>query len=248
MNHHAITTDLFPDKKCDCPLGAHQTIEGSVRVQDGQGRWKTVKRSTLAAEWTDEFCDWLLDGLECLWTTTDVALSWSDQVPTNQVWESVPVEIEDSPEGQLRQQLELADGKRRYDYISFNGSSALQPKRLRSTLAHLHVALGHISNEKFQRMLHQQDRNYQGPQLSDLQEGGASNRFSKGGIHETNHLEYVLTPFTSGTLKEPDSPSHTYLTPLASIRLLCAIRRQMQRQHVNFYGIVGSLCLGLPPL
>ena len=80
-------------------LGAHQTIEASVRIKDENGRWKTVKRSTLAAEWTDDFCGWLLDGLEDLWTTTDVAISWSDQVPTNQNWELVPVEIEDSPEG-----------------------------------------------------------------------------------------------------------------------------------------------------
>ena len=156
VNHSAIETELFPERTCCCEAGSHQPIEGSVKVRDDEGRLRSLKRSTLAAEWTRDFCMWLINGLEGLWQGQEVQVAWTEQVPSNQIWETVPVELEDSPEGQLRQQLELADGQRRYDYISFAGTSAMQPRRLRSTLAHLHVALGHISNEKFQRMLHQQ--------------------------------------------------------------------------------------------
>ena len=151
MNHPAI--QQFPDVPCHAP-GEHQPIEGSVTVKRN-GKWKSMRRSRLAGEWTEEFCDWLLDGLERALqeAATEVHVAIPDETPINRVWETAPVEVEETPEGQLRQQLALHDYDTKYDYISFAGSAALLSKKLRSVLAHLHVALGHVSNDKLARML-----------------------------------------------------------------------------------------------
>eukprot|EP00439_Symbiodinium_sp_Y106_P055925 s5410_g7.t2 len=68
-------------------------------------------------------------------------------------WEAVPVETENSPEGLLRQRLGEVTGDQ-YDHIDFEGGSGSLSKPLRSTLAKLHVVLGHVSNAKLKRMLH----------------------------------------------------------------------------------------------
>ena len=65
------------------------------------------------------------------------------------------MEVEPTAEGQLRQQMAVTDGLHRYDYISFLGASNGLSRKVRSTLAHLHVALGHISNDKLARMMSQ---------------------------------------------------------------------------------------------
>ena len=147
----------FPDVPCTHQPGQHQPIEGSVTIQRSDGTTQSVKRSTLAGEWTPQFCAWLLDGLERALqeAAVEVHIAMPDPVPINRVWETVPVEVEETPEGQLRQQLALHDYDTKYDYISFAGTAALLSKRLRSTLAHLHVALGHVSNDKLARMLAQ---------------------------------------------------------------------------------------------
>ena len=51
--------------------------------------------------------------------------------------------------------MNILDGHHRYDYISFLGVSSNLTKKVKSTLAHLHVALGHISNDKLARMMSQ---------------------------------------------------------------------------------------------
>jgi hypothetical protein len=98
MNHPAINSAAFPERKCDCEPGEHQPIEGSVRIEDpsGSGNRITVKRSTLAAQWTQEFCDWLLDGLEATLEegAQEIRLSLHAQVPSNRMWQTVPVEVE----------------------------------------------------------------------------------------------------------------------------------------------------------
>ena len=67
MNHPAICTNLFPDRICNHKPGEHQPLEGSVAVWDeATHRYGAVKRATLVAEWTPEFCDWLLGGMEAL--------------------------------------------------------------------------------------------------------------------------------------------------------------------------------------
>lgn len=63
------------------------------------------------------------------------------------------MELEPTPEGQLRQHLQQQEHGTRYDYISFSGNAAMVNKTLRSTLPHLHVALGHVTNDKLKRML-----------------------------------------------------------------------------------------------
>ena len=40
----------------------------------------------------------------------------------------------------------------RCDYITFDGDAAQQPRRLRAMVAHLHVTLGHLSNDRLARM------------------------------------------------------------------------------------------------
>lgn len=67
MNHPVILTNVSPERRCDHQPGAHQPIEGHVRIWDEeQGPFRQVRRSTLAAEWTPEFCGWLLDGLQAV--------------------------------------------------------------------------------------------------------------------------------------------------------------------------------------
>ena len=157
MNHAAITTEMFPARLCQCQPGDHQPIEGSVTVWDDEkGKMTAVKRSTLAAQWPEGFCDWLLDGLEALKEeNSHVRIELHQPTPDTRIWEAVPVEIEPTAEGQLRQQMAAVDGLHRYDYISFLGASSGLGKKVRSTLAHLHVALGHISNDKLARMMSQ---------------------------------------------------------------------------------------------
>jgi len=156
MNHPVILTEVFPDRKCDHPPGAHQPIEGHVRIWDEQQcRHRQVRRSTLAAEWTPDFCGWLLDGLEAIQeeAAQTFHLELHREVPFTKVWEAVPVELEPTPEGQLRQHLQQQEHGTRYDYISFSGDAAMVNKTMRSTLAHLHVALGHVTNDKLKRMM-----------------------------------------------------------------------------------------------
>ena len=95
---------MFPDKVCDCPPGAHQPIAGTVQVRDPvEGDMKSVRRSTLAAEWTEPFCSWLLGGLEALRQEgIDYVLDLEQPIPSFQLWDTIPVEVEKSPEGQIR--------------------------------------------------------------------------------------------------------------------------------------------------
>ena len=53
----------------------------------------------------------------------------------------------------LREQMnKRAITGERYDYITFDGDAAQQPRRLRAMVAHLHVTLGHLSNDRLARM------------------------------------------------------------------------------------------------
>lgn len=59
-----------------------------------------------------------------------------------------------TPEEVLRQQLQATgmEGEN-YDFIHFEGEARSLPRKVRSMLAHLHVTLGHLSNERLARML-----------------------------------------------------------------------------------------------
>lgn len=160
MNHPVIETPAFSEKRCSCAPRAHQPIEGSVALTDPlTGTWRSVKRSALASEWTPQFCGWLLDGLQRALDETSIPDEDFYQ-PVKQLhrrnprfFETVPVEVEATPEGQLRQHMQINDYGTRYDYIHFDSEVALLNKTVRSTMAHLHVALGHVSNDKLKRML-----------------------------------------------------------------------------------------------
>ena len=102
MNHPMICTTLFPEMKCDHPPGAHQPLEGSVAVWDETTRrYRAVRRSTLAAEWTPSFCDWLLGGLEAMQEESAQVfhLDLHREVPSTKLWETVPTELEQTPRG-----------------------------------------------------------------------------------------------------------------------------------------------------
>ena len=157
MNHPCITSTAFPPMECNHQPGEHEPIEGSVRIQDPNGtdKWISIRRSTLASRWSEEFCNWLLTGLESALeeSVQQIVVPLHAKVPPNRIWETVPAEVEPTPEGQLRQHMRMVDNGTRYEYINFAGGAALLHRTIRSTLAHLHVSLGHISNEKLQRML-----------------------------------------------------------------------------------------------
>jgi len=157
MNHPCINSTAFPPVVCDHKPGEHQPIEGSVSLPDpnGTGRHVSIRRSTLASRWSEEFCQWLLTGLESALeeSAQKIVVPLHAQVPPNRIWETVPAEVEPTPEGQLRQHMKMVDNGTRYEYINFAGGAALLHRTIRSTLAHLHVSLGHIPNEKLQRML-----------------------------------------------------------------------------------------------
>ena len=139
---------------CRHAPGAHQEVCGHVRGSNGE----LVSRLVLAQHWPEPW------GNHVLATATETLLSrraptasvaLHQECPREVEWETVPVEAERSPEGILRQRLGEASGYQ-YDYIYFEGASASLTKPLRNTLAKLHVALGHISQEKLKRMLHLQ--------------------------------------------------------------------------------------------
>eukprot|EP00438_Fugacium_kawagutii_P019634 Skav232807 [mRNA] locus=scaffold614:489248:497143:- [translate_table: standard] len=164
-NHSSVLA--WKDLTCPHAPGEHQAIEGNVTIPGPHGRNVTVKRSTLAAEWPAELCSWLLSGAAF---SLEVMTGLIESAPLarlggepfklhlepadERVWHAVPVESEANPDGALRQQLtQQADFKTKYDYITFRGESATFSRKIRNTLAHLHVALGHIGSDKLARML-----------------------------------------------------------------------------------------------
>ena len=154
LNHPGILN--WPNRRCEHQPEEHEQISGSVRVvRDSQ--WRTLRRSELAAEWPRALCLWMLHGMQqILMSELPEVHEMSLPEECNSLWTAVPVELEASPEGQLRQQmaqLEMSHGLQRFDYITFRGESARLSKKLRSAVAHLHVALGHIGSDKLARMM-----------------------------------------------------------------------------------------------
>ena len=160
-NHPSILAWI--DLKCPHEPGQHQPIEGAVSIVDEQGNPKTVRRSTLAATWTPQLCQWLLDGISFSLEmmagivpepAVDQPFRLHQETQGQRVWNTVPVETEANPDALLRQQLaQQADFKTKYDYITFKGASASLSRQFRNNLAHLHVCLGHIGQEKLCRMM-----------------------------------------------------------------------------------------------
>ena len=130
--------------------GEHQPIEGCVMYEG-----RSQKRSALAARWPQKLCDHILKSAEKAWEKCD---QWEVNLaegrePGSQRY-VLPVEPVATPEGEIRRQLEKADWRGgQYDYVYFEGSARQGPYKIRQALAHLHVVLGHPSQELL-RMLH----------------------------------------------------------------------------------------------
>ena len=139
---------------CQHPPGAHQEVCGHTWDARGQRVTRMEVAQTWPARWFQHLQETAQATLEARMGTT-ATLALHQECPKEVEWETVPVEVEKSPEGQLRQGLGEATGYQ-YDYIYFEGASASLTKPLRNTLAKLHVALGHVSCEKLKRMLHLQ--------------------------------------------------------------------------------------------
>lgn len=107
------------------------------------------QRSELAARWTPRFANYILDAAQRTLVGREGeqgnALGEEGATRTpEEGWEAYPVAIEEgvlAPEEVLHRQLKQmgAEGER-YDYILFEGEARMLPRRVRATLAHLHVA------------------------------------------------------------------------------------------------------------
>ncbi|CAE7216981.1 psaC [Symbiodinium sp. CCMP2592] len=138
--------------RCEhCP-GSHESVEGTSMQVDGT----EVPKAKLAAMWPERWMQRVLcaahEALE-MKTNGRVQPRLHEPCSSQVHWETVPVEVESTPEGLLRSHLGQATGDK-YDYIYFEGASGSLSRELRSTLAKLHVVLGHVSNVKLKRMLH----------------------------------------------------------------------------------------------
>ena len=123
----------------------------------GPGEAK-AQAGTTRLRWPSSFCERLVSGAEEVFKQLPGGslLGLGDNVPQDEdwVWETAPVSNANVPEEGLRQALqEQGSTGEKYDYITYDGSAMQQPRRLRQTVAHLHVTLGHLSNERLARML-----------------------------------------------------------------------------------------------
>ena len=129
----------------------HQRIEGRVQFQ---GQW--WNRSVLAGSWPEKFCEHILrTALKVMKKVASVGhCAFHAETNPSQPWEVVPVSASQVPEEHLRHQLSrLGVAADRYGYITFEGEGQQVPRRIRSAVAHLHSALGHVSNDRLVRML-----------------------------------------------------------------------------------------------
>eukprot|EP00435_Cladocopium_sp_Y103_P038363 s129_g10.t1 len=153
VNDERFAAALARWSRCTHEPEEHEQIKGSVYYE---GKWQ--RRSTLAAQWTPMLADHILRSAEATWHETNVVGKWSlsEKTCSNQ-WLTVPVEAQGgamTPEEALRQQLtQMGAAGERYDYVTFEGAAGALPRRVRSMLAHLHVALGHLSNDRLARMI-----------------------------------------------------------------------------------------------
>ena len=111
------------------------------------GRWsacETVSRAEQAHRWPESWvCRCLVTAADALrlQPAPSATVTLHQECPREFHWATVPVEVEQSPEGMLRQRLGEATGDR-YDYIYFEGTSGSLSRQVRNTLAKLHVFVG----------------------------------------------------------------------------------------------------------
>ena len=141
--------------RCNHSPSQHEQIRGSVIV-DGVRQ----HRSELAARWTKDFAKYILQAAQL--ALAGRPMGWEPPFvkepssPEAEGHDAMPVEVEEgvTAEEVLKRQLKKmgAEGER-YDYVQFEGEARMLPRRTRATLAHLHVALGHLSNDRLHRMV-----------------------------------------------------------------------------------------------
>ena len=90
--------------------------------------------------WPTALCDRLLES-----AAPGGCVSLREGIPRDEgwAWETAPVSSISVPEENLREHGSTGE---RYDYITYDGTATQQPRRLRQTVAHLHITLGHLSN------------------------------------------------------------------------------------------------------
>lgn len=156
VNEEQFAKELARVNRCTHQPEQHEQIRGSVFWK---GKWR--RRSTLAAAWTPRLADHILEAAEKSWRGAISACVATRRLAEPQVgseWLAFPVEPEAgvlTPEEVLRRQLnQMGAAGDRYDYVViFEGEARGLPRRVRTTLAHLHVVLGHLSNDRLARML-----------------------------------------------------------------------------------------------
>ena len=130
----------------------HQPLEGKVQVD---GKW--VNRSALAAAWPLPLCKHILKSAEKTLTRVQEIPPWHlarENEADDTMWETMPVASGQVPEQQLRKTLaDLGATADRYGFVTFEGAGQQAPRRIRAAVAHLHVTLGHVANDRLVRML-----------------------------------------------------------------------------------------------
>ena len=151
VNDECMKDALLEGAVCRHSPEEHQQIEGNVYYE-----WKWQRRSALASRWPKALCEHILQAAERAWEKCDddAPKKLTEGREPGRSHYILPVEVGESPEGELRRQLEKADWRGgQYDYVFFEGTSRQCPHKMRQALAHLHVVLGHPSEERLTRML-----------------------------------------------------------------------------------------------
>eukprot|EP00435_Cladocopium_sp_Y103_P058267 s440_g20.t1 len=151
VNDEGMRDALMVGAVCTHSPEEHQPIEGNVFFE---GRWQ--RRSALAAKWPQPLCEHILWAAEQAWEKCDVEApqKLADAREPGKAHYVMPVEPFPTPEGELRKELAKADWRGgQYDYVFFEGTARQDPHKVRQALAHLHVVLGHPSQERLVRML-----------------------------------------------------------------------------------------------
>ena len=137
VNDRVMANALAKDAVCRHGPEKHQVIQGQCQVNGSMMRRSAWVAGKVVCPHSGG-CRGRPDGIP---STRGDALESSGCM-----WPSMPEE-------NLRLEMQKNDlSGERYDYITFVGDSLQQPRRLRSMVAHLHVTLGHLSNDRLARM------------------------------------------------------------------------------------------------
>ena len=139
--------------RCNHRPEEHEQIKCHVRV--GQ---VTMRRSTLAGRWPRRLAPHVMETAQAFLQRpphpADVAWKLHQHTESKDWIDTMAVEDVGTREETLRRQLQDVGAEgRRFDYVTFEGTARGLPRKIRSTLAHIHVTLGHLSNERLARML-----------------------------------------------------------------------------------------------